>query len=374
MPEKIGIVIPYRFVPPRNGGHHAAFGFCEAMAKRRDVVVVSTTNNADQALFRLEKLFQDRFYKYFSPVVKWRLWQFFRKEGVQTCIIQQPFFGLIALPVCRLLGITFIVYAHNIEFQRFKTIGKWWWPLLYPIERLMYRSADRILFISPDDREAAIPVFGLTPNHCTVIPYGTRRNTMPTDRENSRQKIISQHGLKPNEFLILFFGPQSYRPNLEAVQQIVYDIHPVLQREAGFSYRILICGGGLPERFNRLEDIPGVDYLGFVPEIEHYIKSADVVLNPINTGGGVKTKIIEAIALGTTVLSSETGAKGVNARACGEKLITVPDQDAEAFVREIITLQQRPHAVTPQRFYEFYNWDAIVENYHAAAKPDKGLL
>jgi len=88
----------------------------------------------------------------------------------------------------------------------------------------------------------------------------------------------------------------------------------------------------------------------------------------------VKTKIIEAIALGTTVLSSETGAKGVNARACGEKLITIPDQDAEAFVREIITLQQRPHAVTPQRFYEFYNWDAIVENYHAAAKPDKGLL
>jgi len=362
MPEKIGIIIPYRFVPPRNGGHHAAFGFCEAMAKRHEVVVISTINNAGETPFRLKKLFADRFYKYFSPLVKWRLWQFFRRERIQTCIIQQPFFGLIALPVCRLLGITFIAYAHNIEFQRFKTIGKWWWRLLYPIERLMYRNADRVLFISPDDREAAIPIFGLSPNKCTVVPYGTRRKTMPSDREHSRQDIISKHGFKPDEFLILFFGPQSYRPNLEAVQQIVHHIYPILQKKADFPYRMLICGGGLPEHFDGFKDIQGVDYLGFVPEIAPYIKAANIVLNPINTGGGVKTKIIEAIALGTTVLSSETGAKGVNAQACGEKLITVPDEHAAAFVREIITLQRQTYIATPQRFYKFYNWDAIVEN------------
>lgn len=360
---KIGIIIPYYFVPSRNGGHHAAFGFCEAMAKKHDVVVISTTNNAtDKVPFQLVKLFADRFFKYFSPVVAWRLWRFFRLEGIQTCIIQQPFFGLVTLPVCRLLGIEFVIYSHNIEFQRFKTIGKWWWRLLYPIERFMYRNADRMFFISPDDREAAIPTFGLVPAKCIVIPYGTRLHAMPTDRSEARQQVISAHHLNPDTFTLLFFGPQSYRPNLEAVERIVHQIEPALRKRANFPYYIMICGGGLPAHFNELKNFQNVEYLGFVEDIKRYIKAADVVLNPITTGGGVKTKIIEAIALGSTVLSSATGAGGVDATACGSKLLTVPDEKTEAFVQAILELQTQAFEPTPDSFYKNYNWGKIIGN------------
>lgn len=360
--EKIGIIIPYRFVPPQNGGHHAAFGFCEAMSKKYDVVVISTTNNqVINPPFRLEQLFSDRFFKYFSPLVAWRLWQFFRKEKIKTCMIQQPFFGLLAMPICKLLGVEFIIYSHNIEYQRFKTIGKWWWPLLYPIEWLMYRSAHRVFFISPDDLEAAIPIFRLAPNNCTVVPYGTRLQEMPIDRAATRQNIISKNGFQNNEFVILFFGAQSYRPNLEAVQRIVFEINPILQKKADFPYRILICGGGLPEKYNRFENVKNIEYLGFVEDIEGYIKAADLILNPINTGGGVKTKVIEAIALGTTVLSSETGAKGVDKEACGKKLITMSDEDLPAFANTIIELRKQDFRATPSHFYESYNWTSIIE-------------
>lgn len=360
---KTGIVIPYRFVPPRNGGHHAAFGFCEALAKKQEVVVISTTNNAtDEVPFRLVKLFADRFFKYFSPVVAWRLWQFFRREGIRSCIIQQPFFGLVALPVCRWLKIEFVVYSHNIEFQRFKTIGKWWWRLLYPLERLMYRNADRMLFISPDDREAAIPIFGLSPKKCAVVPYGTRLREIPTDRSKARQEVISAHRLNSGEYILLFFGPQSYRPNLEAVERIVYQINPLLQQRANFPYRILICGGGLPPHLNELKSFQNVEYLGFVENIERYIKAADMVLNPITTGGGVKTKIIEAIALGTTVLSSATGAKGIDTSVFGSKLLTVPDENSEAFVQTILEFQAQAFEPTPASFYEMYNWDEVIKH------------
>ncbi len=360
---KIAVLIPYYFVPPQNGGHHAAFGFCEALAQEREIVVISTTNNnADPIPFRLEKLFADRFFKYFSPLVAWRLWRFLQKEHIKTCIIQQPFIGLIALPVCRLLGIRFIIYAHNIEFQRFKSTGKWWWRLLYFIEWFIYRAANHLFFISPDDFAEAIPVFRLKPDRCTVIPYGTRLPAAPTDRGEARQMVISRHNIPREVFLILFFGSQSYRPNLEAVEYIVYRINPVLLQKAAFQYRILICGGGLPEAFNRLAEFKSqnVDYLGFVEDIHPYIKAADMVVNPINTGGGVKTKIIEAIALGTTVVSTRTGAKGVDAKACGEKLQIIEDFDYQGFADKILDLQQQSYQPTPALFYQTYAWKNAI--------------
>ncbi|MDX1940847.1 MAG: glycosyltransferase family 4 protein [Saprospiraceae bacterium] len=364
-PSSIAVIIPYRFVPPQNGGHHAAFGFCEALAQERDTVVISTTNNIkDNLPFRLELLFSDRFYKYFNPLIILRLWRFFYKGNIKTCIIQQPFFGLIALPVCRMLRIRFIVYVHNIEFQRFKTISKWWWRLLYPIERIIYRAADYLLFISSDDLEASIPIFKLDPEKCAPMPYGTRLSEMPGDRIYARQQIIKRHHYNKEELLILFFGPQSYQPNLDAVERIIYHINPILLQKTDFAYRILICGGGLPEHYKRLVDykIQYIDYLGFVENIDIYIKAVDIVLNPINTGGGVKTKVIEAIALGTTVISSRTGAKGIDANACGEKLIIVEDEDNQAFVKEILALQQQKEKAVPATFYKAYNWERNIQN------------
>lgn len=361
--SNIAVIIPYYFIPPKNGGHHAAFGFCEALAKQCNLVVISTTNNQTTNLpFRLEQLFADRFFKYFSPIVAWRLWRLFKQEQIATCIIQQPFIGLITLPVCRLLGIRLIVYIHNIEFQRFKTIGAWWWRILYFMEWFIYRSADHLFFISPDDLDEAIPIFRLSPEKCTVVPYGTRLIAPPNDREEARKVIINRHELTENEFVILFFGPQSYRPNLEAVERIIHHINPILQEKAKFPYRILICGGGLPKHYNNLAKYVDqhIDYLGFVKDIETYIKAADIVINPITTGGGVKTKIIEAIALGTTVVSTHTGAKGVDFEACGEKLARTDDEDYDSFAATIVAFQKGGGKNTPASFYEIYNWEKII--------------
>lgn len=362
--SNIAVIIPYYFVPPKNGGHHAAFGFCEALAKERDIIVISTTNNQTTSLpFRLEQLFADRFFKYFSPAVAWRLWRFFKKEHVKTCVIQQPFIGFITLPVCRLLGIKLIVYIHNIEFQRFKTIGKWWWCILYFIEWFIYRSADHLFFISPDDLEEATPIFRLSQKKCTVVPYGTRLNAPPDDHTEARRTIANRHELPENEFLILFFGPQSYRPNLQAVERIIHEINPILLEKANFVYRILICGGGLPKHYNKLKEYKNqhIDYLGFVEDIDTYIKAADVVINPITSGGGVKTKIIEAIALGTTVASTRTGAKGVLTEACGEKLLIVEDTDNEGFASALMQLQSKNKSQTPRQFYKTYHWSEVIE-------------
>lgn len=356
---KIAVIIPYSFVPPTNGGHAAGFGFCEFLSKERDVMVISTTNNADVPLpFRLQKLFSDRFYKYFSPIVAFRLWHFFKNEQITHCIIQQPFIGLMILPIVRLLNIDLLVYSHNIEFQRFKSIGKWWWRLLWLVEWLLYRNANTVLFISRDDKHDAIPIFKLNPNQCFEIPYGTRYPSTPPGREEARATITKRHQLDPQAFLILFFASYSYKPNTDALERILDKINPFLLQKTNFPYTILICGGGLPERFNKLiayQD-KNIHYVGFVDNINEYIQACDVTLNPVITGGGVKTKMVEAIALGTPVISAKTGAKGVDPVACGEKLITIEDFDNQGFAEEILHLKNKFYQPTPASFYDEYYW------------------
>ena len=83
-----------------------------------------------------------------------------------------------------------------------------------------------------------------------------------------------------------------------------------------------------------------------------------MLLNPVLEGGGVQTKTLKSIAVGTTVISSETGALGISHGLCDEKLIRVKDNDWEGYAKHIIQLNHegKSNLPTPQSFYETYHW------------------
>ena len=359
----IVFVVPYRFIPPVNGGHKAAYGFADFMNRKLPLIALTTSDNPEaDTPFPVVRLLGQHFTKYISPMVAWRCWRFFKNQKPTHCFTHQHFIALLLIPILTLLGIPLTIYVQNIEYQRFKTMKKWFWPIIYLSEKLAYKGAKQLFFISPDDLGPACSIFHLNEKKCTVLPYGTYLNASPADREKARMAVEEQHGFSKEEFLILFFGPQSYQPNLEAVELIINKINPLLLQKVDFAYRFIICGGGLPQSYNKLMAYreQHVEYLGFVEDIDQYIKAADLMINPVNTGGGVKTKLLEAIALGTTVLSSETGAKGVETEHCGEKLIQVGDEDLNAYCAAIIQQKQKPQIDTPAAFYEYYYWENIV--------------
>jgi len=125
----------------------------------------------------------------------------------------------------------------------------------------------------------------------------------------------------------------------------------------------LICGGDLPKKKYNIEKLreDNIEYLGFVDQVEPYIKAADVMLNPILSGGGVKTKVIESISLNTTVVSSESGAKGILKEIAGEKLLTIPDTDFQAYSHQLIQLQRENTENTSDEFYQTYSWENSIQ-------------
>lgn len=361
------VVIPYVFLPPKNGGHQAGYGLCEALGREVPTTCISSFGNATGSYpFQLEFAFREGMTKYFSPLAAWRCYRILKANRVQHCIAQQPFIVPLLLPLLAFSGISLLVYAHNIEYRRFRSMDKWWWRIVWAVEWLVYRLAKQVLFISEEERVAAIAEFGLDPKKCVDVPYGVDRKTPPSDpeRQAARREVAAAHGFKETERWILFFGPQNYQPNLEAVLFIAQELAPLLKSQTTLDYRILICGGSLPAAYQKLDAYRqyNLDYLGFVEDIDRYVLAADVVLNPILKGAGVKTKVLEAIALGKTVVSTESGAFGIQTQVCGEQLVVVGDHDTPAFADAVLQSLALKNQTTQVEFYDYYYRDNVVKD------------
>ncbi len=195
-----------------------------------------------------------------------------------------------------------------------------------------------------------------------LIPYGVELKEMPDDIQEQKEKIYAEYNIPANCKLILFNGALSYKPNSDALNFILDEINPILLQQQNFNYRIIICGKGLPEPFNNLKNYAdkNIIYAGFVDDISIYFKAANIFLNPVVTGGGVKTKAIDAIGFGATVISCITGASGINAFVCGDKLKIVYDNDANAFAQAILKTSKEI-SKTPATYYTYYYWGNIIK-------------
>ena len=77
------------------------------------------------------------------------------------------------------------------------------------------------------------------------------------------------------------------------------------------------------------------------------------------TGGGIKTKAVEALGYNNIVISSQAGAAGLIPTACGNNLQIVPDYNWDAFADAVISAANTQPSI-PDSFYDNYNWDKIA--------------
>ena len=340
--KKILTVIPFPFLPPKAGGEWCAYYSTEFLAKHRPSVVASTGNNSlYPSTFTLYRPFSDAKSKYLLPRTFGALDRLAKRHSLKGVFLHQPFMGYWAYKLARKHQVPLMVYVHNLEFERFRSMGKPWWPLMKRLESWLYRRADYLLFISDIERERAIEYWNLRPERCFYVPSG----------------VLHEEGFSEDIPTFLFFGSMRYTPNEQAVALLLEKVAPAWEALGYGKARWVICGGGLSEGLQtEIWETPGFKYMGFVDPLSAYLQAADVMVNPVLTGGGVKTKVVEALSWGLTVVSTEEGLQGLDRSSCGEKLIAVPNQDWQAFAQKLKQALPKSREATPKAFYEQYHW------------------
>ncbi len=362
-PISIVALAPYRIYPATTGGQRCASFFYGYLSKIAPVALVSVKHNAAPAGFegKFLPVMMNATFRYANVFFFFRLRRIVKQEQATHLILDHPYFGWLGFLVQKFCTVKLVIHSHNIEGERFKTMRKWWWKMLLGYEKWVHCCADHSFFITPEDEAYALRNFKLNPAKTSVATYGTTIRRMPSqlDRQQAKQAITSQYQIKQEELILLFAGAMQYGPNATAAEAILTKLAPVLAARR-IPHKIIFCGGDANANITTLvNNNANVIYAGFVEDIDLYYKAADVFLNTVNEGGGIKTKLVEAIANGTSAVSTIKGALGVPPALCDGKLALAELEQAHDFVTAIENLKKGN--ATPTAFYAHFYWGTIAD-------------
>jgi glycosyltransferase involved in cell wall biosynthesis len=361
--KKIASIVSYQILPYFSGGQKSIAQFNEFLGAQSDLTVFSTNSNDCNLVknYTLLPWMKNGKLKFFQLSLYFKISSFIKANEIKYLIIEHPYMGWLGWLVKHSCNIPLIVHTHNIEYLRFKSVGKLWWPILMGYEKWVLNMADIVFCISEEDKQFMVNELSVRESKCHVITFGLPIPSVPTDKQLCADTVRKLHNINTNEAIILFNGQLNYGPNLNAVNDILNHINPLLLK-SGLDYKIIICGKFLPEELNGLKEYAdkNIIYAGMVPDIELYFKAADIFINPVLSGGGIKTKLVEALGYNTTVISAATGAIGCDREASGDKLVVIKDNDWAAFTEAIIEKLHQP-ITTPDSFYAKYYWGNITK-------------
>ena len=357
--SKILSIVPYKFLPALNGGHWGVIIVEKILSQYNEVHTLSINSNISTKSTPFQTHFSLSSSKFrYLPFSQYRTALKLAKEIKPDFIFcHHHYMYPMAAKLASKLKIPIYIRCHNIESERFRTNGKWWWKGMFLFEKLAYRKASHLFFVTEEDKAWAIENYFISVQKATVMPFGIDFNAVPQPTLESKQVVANQYQLKADYPWFFFMGQLDYGPNEEAVRFLIHDILPLLKRKIPH-FHLLICGKNLSENLQHeiktIADNNDITYLGFVPKIEDILSSCDIMLNPVISGGGVKTKVVESLAWNKTVVSSYSGAIGIEQSVCGNKLLIAPDDKWEEFVDLILKGMEDEESNIPASFFDHY--------------------
>jgi len=365
MPTVVSIV-PYKFLPAQIGGQKAIALFNQYFSEHEQLVCLTVKANENNlANYDARGVLSDSRLRYMNPLNFFRIRKIIRQTKASHLLIEHPYFGWLAVLLKMSTKLKLIVRSHNIEGNRFRTIGKWWWKILWRYERWTHRNADYNFFITEEDLFYAVENFKLDRSKCLLVTYGCEQSEIPSKEKQQEAKnfVRTENQIDKNEKILFFNGSFNYKPNLDALHVITTIICPLLDKSK-LSYKLIVCGPWLNNHnFNH----PNVLIKGFVDDIEPYFLAADVFVNAVLDGGGIKTKLVEALSYNCNAVSSVIGANGVDPLFCNGKLLLCKNGDWVNFAEQIIAACEVTNDMS-QEFYNHFHWRHITKKASAFIK------
>jgi polysaccharide biosynthesis protein PslH len=135
-----------------------------------------------------------------------------------------------------------------------------------------------------------------------------------------------------------FIGSLDWMPNIEGLRWFLDEVWQPLLRPQYPQMRLHIAGRNTPD-WLRTSEQTGIVVHGEVPDAAAFIKQHSVMVVPLLSGGGMRVKILEGMALGRVNLTTTIGLEGIDAEHTKQVLIADTPQD---FVNAITFCHKHP--------------------------------
>ncbi len=240
----------------------------------------------------------------------------------------------------RVPGTRKVLDAHNalwLLYQRlWQTMGngpkKWLlgrdWRLLKRYEGRLCREFDAVLAVSEEDKSALQEAIGPGDNvDIAVIPIAVDTDEVPPVKR------------QPDADHILHIGTMYWPPNVDGILWFINQVYPHIRvRRSDVIFDVV--GARPPQEIMDLSgNNTGVNVTGYVPDPTPYRQQAGVMVVPLRAGGGMRVKILEALAQGLPIVSTTLGCEGI--AVTHEQDILIADTPHE-FAQAVLRLLDNP--------------------------------
>ena len=113
------------------------------------------------------------------------------------------------------------------------------------------------------------------------------------------------------EFPSLFYiGALDWAPNQEGMKWFFKEVWPILHKRYP-ELNFYLAGRRMPANFSNMAPDDNVKVLGEVDDAYSYMSSKAIMVVPLLSGGGMRVKIVEGMALGKAIVASSIAAEGI---------------------------------------------------------------
>ncbi len=254
-----------------------------------------------------------------------------QQETFDLIQLEGPYTGYYLNEIRKFSKAPVALRAHNVEhliwgkkaFNERSPLKHWYLKnmasRLKRFELKILNQSDYLISISPTD-ETYFRDQGFTGPTLTV-PTGFSISDYPPTPLPAESTIFFIGALDwlPNQEGLLWFLDKVYDELLKTVPQLTFHV----------------AGRNAPDTFIEKLQRPGLIYHGEVEDSRKFMQSYRVMVVPLLTGSGIRIKILEGMALGRPVVTTQVGIEGIPAD--NNKHAFVSD-DPQQFANQIATL------------------------------------
>ncbi|AFP31145.1 TIGR03087 family PEP-CTERM/XrtA system glycosyltransferase [Marinobacter sp. BSs20148] len=169
---------------------------------------------------------------------------------------------------------------------------------------------------------------------------------------------------RPGQPVFLFTGVMNYKPNEDAVQWFVDAVWDDV-KAAWPNAEFVIAGMDPSPRIQQLVKKPGITVTGFVDDIVPYYQKADVFVAPFRIARGVQNKILQALACGLPVITTQLGLEGIKAEPEQDVLVANTAVSFFEAIQRLLTekaLYQRLSEHGPKFIQQHHSWNSVLQD------------
>jgi len=268
--------------------------------------------------------------RFFSPDFDIKLSKLLKKEKFDVIHIESLFMTPYLGTIRRHSKAKVVLRSHNIEHliweKQAKTTQniarkaylKYLASKLKDYEVDMLTQIDGIVAISSIDFNV-FRKLGFKRAMCTV-PFGIS----PTEQ------IVS---LEKRELAVCYLGSMDWSPNLEGMVWFLEEVWPKIH-QVHPELKFYLAGRKIPQGIRDYGN-EHIIIVGEVPDVQEYLQKYSIMVVPLLSTGGLRVRIIEGMAAGNAIVTTQAAAAGIDYTENEELLIA---NSANQFVEAVSKL------------------------------------